>query len=212
MADMFNPKEIHYRFYAGDGNETNSTAKENEDTNHVLTVDTDQLIQVRMAIEAQNAEDGSTMDDYTILYEKNGTGGDIDVPTSDGGAGISTDLAGLTNETATVERVTDGLTAGAGSFVAGEQSSDGQVTDMQLTGSNYTEHVWGIKLYAANVADGNTFDFDFRCTNAATSAHSQMRITIDKTAPSGRVMSSLVGSGGLVGPGGIAGSGGGLVG
>ena len=39
MADMFNPKEIHYRFYAGDGNETNSTAKENEDTNHVLTVD-----------------------------------------------------------------------------------------------------------------------------------------------------------------------------
>ena len=212
MADMFNPKEIHYRFYAGDGNETNSTAKENEDTNHTLTVDTDQIIQVRFAIEAQNAEGGSTMDNYTVSYEKNGVGGDIDVPTSDGGAGISTDAAGLTNETATVERVTDGLTAGAGSFVAGEQSTDGQVTNMQLTGSNYTEHVWGIKFYTANVSNGDTFDFDFRCTNAATSTHSQMRITINKSAPSGRVMSSLVAGGGLVGPGGIVGAHGGLVG
>ncbi len=185
MADMFNPKEIHYRFYAGDGDETNSTAKELEDTNHTLTVDTDQTIQVRMAIENQTAIDGDAMHDWQIMYEKNATGGDISVPTSDGGAGISSDAAGLTNETVTVERVTDGLTGGAGSFDSGEQSTDSLINDRILTGSNYTEHVWGIKFYAANVADTDTFDFTYSVTGKVADAHATMRITIAKTPVGG---------------------------
>ncbi len=185
MADMFNPKEIHYRFYAGDGDETNSTAKELEDTNHTLTVDTDQTIQVRMAIENQTAVDGDAMHDWQIEYEKNATGGDIAVPTSDGGAGISSDAAGLTNETVTVERVTDGLTGGAGSFDSGEQSTDSLINDRVLTGSNYTEHVWGIKFYAANVADLDTFDFTYTVTGKVADAHATMRITIAKTPAGG---------------------------
>ncbi len=180
MVDMFNPKEIHYRFYAGDGDETASTAKENEDTGHTLTVDTDQIIQVRMAIENQTAVDGDAMHDWQIEYDKNG-GGDTSVPTSDGGAGISSDTAGLTNDNATAERVTDGLTAGAGSYVAGEQSTDSLIDDMILTGSNYTEHVWGIKFYAANVANNDTFDFTFSVTGKVADAHDPIRITISKT-------------------------------
>ncbi len=185
MTAMFNSKEIHYRFYAGDGDETNSTAKELEDTAHTLTVDTDQIIQVRMVIENQTAADGSTMDDYQIQYEKNATGGDIDVPTSDGGAGISSDTAGLTNDNATVERVTDGLTGGGGSFVAGEQSTDGLIDNMQLTGSNYTEHVWGIKFYTANMANNDTFDFTYNVGGKVADAHATMRIIISKTPPVG---------------------------
>ncbi len=211
MADMFNPKEIHYRFYAGDGDETASTALENEDTGHTLTVDSDQTIQVRFAIENQTAEDGSTMDDYQLVYDKN-TAGDVSIPTSDGGAGISSDAAGLTNDAATVERVTDGLTAGAGSYVAGEQSSDGLIDNMQLTGSNYTEHVWGVKFYTANVADADTFDFSYTCSGQVADAHDPMRSTIDITPPSGRTMGSLAGAGGLAGPGGIAGESGGIAG
>lgn len=211
MADMFNPKEIHYRFYAGDGDETASTALELENTGHTLTVDSDQTIQIRLAIENQTAVDGDAMHDWQLVYDKN-AGGDVSVPTSDGGAGISSATAGLTNETVTVERVTDGLTAGGGSFVDGEQSTDGLINDRILTGSNYTEHVWGVQFYTANVADGDTFDFSYTVTGAVADTHDPIRITIDKTAASGRVMSSLAGSGGLAGPGGIAGEGGGLAG
>ncbi len=181
MVAMFSPKEIHYRFYAGDGDETDSTAKEAEDTNHSLTVDSDQVIQVRMAVEEQSGVDGDAMHDWQIQYDKN-VDVDVAVPTSDGGAGISTDTAGLTNETVTVERVTDGLTAGANTFDDGEQSTDGVINDRILTASDYTEHVWGIKFYSVNVADGDTFDFTFIVAGKVADAHATMRITIVKSA------------------------------
>ncbi len=135
-----------------------------------------------MLIQNATAVDGSTMHDWQIQYEKKAVGGDIDVPTSDGGAGISSDAAGLTNETVTVERVTDGLTAGSGGFDSGEQSTDSLINDRILTASDYTEHVWGIKFYAANVADTDTFDFTYIVTGKVADTHGTMRITIAKSA------------------------------
>lgn len=180
---MFTPRLDAYRLYDSDAGEAASTPLENEDVAHDLNVDAgNKTIQVRVLIQETGGADGTTMDDFTLQYNKNGTGL-TNVPTSDTGAGISAATAGLTNDDPTTNRGTNGITDGSGSFVAGEQSTDGIVDDLQLTASNFTELVFGVTFYKANVANNDSFVFSVDMTNKATDAVSPT-VTIDKTPPS----------------------------
>ncbi len=56
---------------------------------------------------------------------------------------------------------------GSGSFVAGEQESkNGLIEDRQLTASNFTEHVFAIRLISANLVNTDTLDFRLRLNGA----------------------------------------------
>ena len=210
MAAMFTPRLDGYRIYDDDNGEATSSALEADDTAHDLNVDADQEIQIRVMIQETGGADGTTMNDYQLQYNKNATG-DTDIPTSDAGAGISSGGAGLSNDSATTNRSSEPLADGTGTFVAGEQTTDGLVDDMQLTTNNFTEHVFGVKFYNANLANNDSFTFTVTMSNKATDAVTPT-VTIDITPPAGRIMFSLADAGGLAGAGGIAGSGGGLAG
>ncbi len=180
MSAMFTPHFNAFRFYDDDGDSDNSTPLEAQDVNHSLTVDADQSIQLRGRIDETGGTDGTTMDDYSVRYNKN-SAGFVDLPQTDQGDGIFATTAGLTNETATTNRATDGISdPGGGSFVAGEESSDAEVTDMQLTASNFTEHAWGIGFAEANLADADSFVFELNKPSAIVN-NVTPTITIVKT-------------------------------
>ncbi len=168
---MFDPDFIQFRFYDDDNDEANSTPLENQGVDHTLAISADTAIQLRCLIQNQDAADGTTMDDFDIEYNKNG-GGVTALTTTDNGDGIRAVAAGLTNDAATTDRASNGMTGGSGTFVAGEQSSDGVVDDSLLTASNYTHHAYGIEFVFANLADTDVFDFTFSgasgVTNTAT--------------------------------------------
>jgi hypothetical protein len=189
MGAMREPRLEKFRFYDDDAGEAASTPLADEDTNYTLTVDgTDPAIQIRILIQETGGADGVSMDDYTLQYEKNSTGGFINVPTSDGGAGISTATAGLSNDSATTNRgAPDGITDGSGSFVAGEQSTDGVVDDMLITANDFTEHIWGIQFYDANTNDADTFDFTVNMLGKVTDLITP-RITISQAATASRLL------------------------
>ncbi len=183
MATMFAPQMQNFRFYDDDAGEAASTPLQAQDVDHTNSnAGADVTLQIRILIQNTTVEDGGSMNDYRLEYDKNGTGR-IAVPTSNSGEGISAATAGLTNDAATTDRSTDPITGGTGSFVAGEQSTDGTVNDMQLTGSNFTEHVWGVTMYDANLSDADKFDFYVAMSQEVAPAAADVpRITIDKNA------------------------------
>ena len=173
---MYDPTFTKFRLYAS-GGEATSTPLEAQDTDHILTVDTDQEIQVRMFV--QNLQASGSTDDWIIAADKN-ISAFVVVPVADTGAGIETAGAGLTNDVATTNRATNGITDGTGSFDAAVQITDGDGS-VTLNASNYTEVVFGIKFIAANVANNDTFDFEFNKPNAMDN-NIVPRITISKAA------------------------------
>jgi len=180
---MFDPEFTKFRLYDDDGSESASTALEAQDVDHTLTVDSDQEIQVRMFV--QNNDAAGSTDDYRIDYDKNSVGFAV-VPTSDTGAGIEAAAAGLTNDGATTNRASEGITNGSGSFDAGIQITDGIGNDT-LAASDYTHQVFGIKFIAANVANNDTFDFEFGRPNSMTNTIVP-RITISKAAAGAAIL------------------------
>ena len=175
---MFDPEFTKFRFYDDDAGEAASAPLENQDVDHTLNADSDVSIQVRMF--AQNRQAAGSTDDYRIDYDKNGAALFAVVPTSDTGDGIQTATAGLTNTNATTNRTTNGIADGTGSFDAGEQITDG-LGNITLNASNYTEHAFGVQFISANVANNDTFDFEFGRPNAMVNTIVP-RITISKAA------------------------------
>lgn len=212
MVAMFTPHVNAFRFYDDDAGEAASAPLANQDIDITVDVDGGNVaLQFRIRVDETGGADGTTMDDYQVQYDKN-TVGPVNLTTTDSGDGIHAVAAGLTNDAATTDRGTNGISnPGAGSFVAGEQSDDGLVDNRMLTASNFTEHAYGVEIIAANVSNGDTFDLSIS-TPAAIVDNTTPRITIQKSAPSGRTMGSLAGSGGLAGPGGLAGEAGGIAG
>lgn len=180
-VNMFTPHLRRFRFYDDSGGEAGSSQLAAEDTNISVDVTSGDVdIQYRVLIEETGNAAGSTMDDWTVQTNKNGAGV-VDLSATDPGSGIHGTNAGLTNDAATTDRGTDPISnPGAGSFVAGEQSNDGVVDDMELTALNFTEHVWGIRLVSANLADADAFVVDLR-TPASIVVDIQATITIIKT-------------------------------
>lgn len=182
MVAMFAAQATHYRFYEDDAGEAASTPLENEDVDENLDVTAgDIAFQLRIMWEETGGADGSSMDDWQITYDKNG-GGETDLTTTDTGDGIRAVAAGLTNNNVTTNRGTNGLTdPGSGSFVDGEQCTDGLLDDRLLTLGDFTEHVWGIEIVSANVADSDSFVFGISSPSAATMGSQTPTITITKT-------------------------------
>ena len=174
---MFAPEFTKWRFYDDDAGEAASAPLEAQDTDHTLTVNVDTSIQLRMAI--QNNDAAGSTDDYRLDYDKNATGFAI-LTTSDTGTGILANTAGLTNDNATTDRATNGITDGSGTFDAHVQITDG-IGNATLGASNWTETVYGIQFIAANVADTDTFDFEFGRPNSMTNTVVP-RITIAQSA------------------------------
>jgi hypothetical protein len=90
------------------------------------------------------------------------------------------DSANLTEGQTTTNR----LGAGTGSFIAGKVSEDGEVNDLAITASDYTELLYAVKLKAANLVNNDTLDFRvYRNGTAVNTYPVTPRITITGVAP-----------------------------
>jgi hypothetical protein len=128
--------------------------------------------------------DGNTIDDYDLQYRLNG-GGSWIVPTGATDRVRMDSGSALTDGAVTTNRGTNGLTDGAGSFVASEQMvSDAELANFQLTANNFTEMVWGLLLVSADFVDADFVDFRVRYNGGNPGmANTQVpRITVTKTA------------------------------
>jgi len=183
-SPMFTPHFNAFRFYDDDAGEATSAPLANQDTNIIVDTSGGNVqLQLRMRVDETGGADGATTDDYRLDVDINSVGFVVLPPFPDPGDPISGANAGLTNNNATTNRSSDPISdPGAGSFVAGEQSSDGIVDDMQLTTDNFTEHVYGMILIAAEQTDGDTYDFELGRPNAMVN-NIVPRITI--SLPSG---------------------------
>lgn len=153
----FTPVANLWRFYA-DGTESGSSPDANENTNYTILADTNAQVHVRYRIQETGGKNGATTDDYNLQFSKN-AGAYANVTTSTASLQVDT-ASGLTDAAATTNRATNGITDGTGSFVASQQEEgDGQITNFQLTASNFTEAVWAVKVIAADVANNDTIDF-----------------------------------------------------
>jgi len=124
-----------------------------------MGVDADQVDQnvvLRYGVQESGAgsASGVSTDDYQLQYSLNGgaftnvTGSSVVVK--------GFDSASLTDAAATTSR----LSAGTGSFVAGEIcEADGLLTDWQLTANNYSDLLFAITIVAADVKSGDRITF-----------------------------------------------------
>lgn len=145
--------QARYRFYQDNsGSEATNTpfAAENDPLDvNVAADDTEMLL--RIGLQETGGISGDSTDDYQLQYAVNG-GSFADLPLS--GTTVKFSATGVANGAATTNR----LTAGTGSFVAGEHSSDGVVDDVQITANNYTELLYSIGFHTG-VTHGDVYTF-----------------------------------------------------
>ena len=160
----FTPVVNAFRFYE-DGTESGSTPLAAQDTDYEYTITGDTKFHLRYRIDETGAADGAATDDYRLEMSYNGgfwTGF---------GTYVAVDTASsLTDGAATTNRAApNGISdPGSGSFVAGEQEEGNAVVeDHQLTASNFTEHVWALKLIYADLTTGGKIIFRV-CLNAGS--------------------------------------------
>jgi hypothetical protein len=165
----FTPNLAAFRFYA-DGTEAGSVALAAQNTNITVNATSDVIVLLRFRVqETGGAAAGSSLF-YTPQISKNGGAY----------AGISSsnivyyNSANLTGGGATTNR----LTGGTGSFEAGDvEEADNQAAH-QLGASNFTEFLYVFRIVAADVADGDTFDFRLVQSGATFTYSVTPRITV----------------------------------
>jgi hypothetical protein len=144
-----------YRWYA-DGTETGAAALAAENASHGLVVSGNTAIVLRYGVQESGAgsASGLTTDDYQLQHNLNGAGF---VDTTAG----STVVQGFTSADLTdADPTTQRLSAGTGSFIAGEISeTDGLLTDWQLTANNFSELLYAIQVIDADTAVGDSITF-----------------------------------------------------
>lgn len=93
---------------------------------------------------------------------------------------VEESASALTDGAATTNRATNGISdPGAGVFVVGvQEANDGLIANHQLTGGDFTEHVWGLTLIAADLADADTLDFRLLLNGSPITATVTPRITV----------------------------------
>jgi hypothetical protein len=116
-------------------------------------VDSDFNCLLRVRIQESGGAAGATTDDWQLQYNLGGAGWNNVTSSSSVVKGY--DSASLTDAGTTTNR----LGAGSGSFVAGEISESGLVTDRQITASNFTEMLYSLTVVAADVANGSSIEF-----------------------------------------------------
>lgn len=194
-AASFTPAVDKFRFYDDDAGEDASTPLAAEDTNVTINVDSGNVpFQLRYRLQESGGVAGAATDDYDLQRSLNSGG----YSTITGATtAIITSASGLTNDAATTNRATNGITNGTGSFVAGEQSTDGVLDNWQLTASNYSEIVYGGTVVAADVNNNDTIDFRVTLNGGTPGMTNSVtpRITIQKTPPTTTQFFMLLGVG-----------------
>ena len=196
--------QADFQFYE-DGTESGATAIGAQGADLIRTTANPFMIR----IEATN--DGGMASNLggILRAQKNGAGGYVAVPAS-GGVGIRAFVsANIVDNAVTTERLT-----GPNAFVAGRYDDLATVTsnvNIDNSPQGDSEFLFSVELIDADVNDTDFFDLRLYDNGAALGTYTVTpRVTVDKPAPSGRIMSSLAAAGGLAGAGGIAGQGGGL--
>lgn len=181
MSNVFAITARAFRFYE-DGGETDSTEIDAESTNITRNVASDSNLQLRYGVQETGAGSGAgaTTDDYQLQYELNDSGTWVSV-TGSSSVVKAFPSASLTDAGATTSR----LSAGSGSFVAGEiDEADGVITDWRLTANNYSDLLFSITIVAADVSASDTIDFRVLRNGSIFDAYSVTpRITVDTTPP-----------------------------
>lgn len=178
----FTPNANLFRFYE-DGTESGSTPIAAESTNITgRSVDSDSKVHIRYRIQETAGKSGATTDDYNLQFQIN-AGGFANVTTSSTGVQVDT-ASSLTDGSATTNRATNGLTDGTGVFVASQQEEgDGQITNFQLTASNFTEAVWATKLVSTALNNGDVIQFRISLNGGSPGMTNSVtpQITVSKT-------------------------------
>lgn len=161
MSDKFVPNFAAFRLYE-DGTESGSSPIEDQDTDTTgRLIDSDSQVHLRVRIDETGSGTiaGETTDDWTLEYRLNGGGSWITITTSSSAVQVDTGSS-LTDDGATTDRGTNGISAGTGTFFAGvQEDGDGIITDFQHEGDNHTEHVFAILLISAVLVDTDALTF-----------------------------------------------------
>lgn len=178
---VFTPDADRFRFYE-DGTESGSSPAGGEDADVSRNNITDNQVHLRYRVQETGAVSGSSGDDFTLQYDVNSL--DVWVTITASSSRVQADTgSALSDGAASTNRATNGIADGTGSFVAGEQEDgDGEITDHLLTASDYTEHLWALKLISAANSDGDSLDFRMRENGGNMSNSVTPRITISKIA------------------------------
>lgn len=154
----------------------NTVALAAQTTSVTVLANRDVIVLLRVRRQETGGANGGSTDDYQYQTAKNG-GAYANLTTAVTNGIKAVDSASLTDSNTTAAR----LTAGTGSFVAGEITEDGLVDDRQLTSSNYTEDLVALYITASQVANGDTFDFRVLRNGSVITYTVTPRITISKT-------------------------------
>lgn len=178
MTAAFGVGQTGYRFYS-DGTEAGAVELgTGEDTAYTIMAITDQNIHVRIQISevGTGTVSGATTDDYQLQRSINGAAF-ANVTTTSTGAKVNTASA-LTDGNNTTQR----LISGGGSFVAGRQDDANGIADnMQLTANNFSEHVFGITVVAADLAHNDVVTFQLLYNGALFTTTSNGAYTLVPT-------------------------------
>lgn len=181
MTNTFGITARAYQWYA-DGTETGAAALAAENASHGLVVSGNTAIVLRYGVQESGAgtASGLTTDDYQLQHNLNGAGFVDTTAASTVAQGFTS--ANLTDADPTTQR----LSAGTGSFVAGEISeTDGLLTDWQLTANNYSELLYAIQIIDADTAVGDSITFRVRRNGGVFNTYSvtpTMTIVVNATA------------------------------
>lgn len=174
-----------FRFYE-DGAENTSSAVGAQSANITRIVAANSQLQLRIRMDETGAGNvsGATTDDYQLQYSKNG-GGYTNV------TGASSNIRGFASANTTDAGSATQRLGGAGTY-SGEVSEDGLVDDFQITGNGNGELLYVLEVVAADVAQGDTFDFRVLLNGATTNVTYSVtpRLTTLKKAL-GQVESSM---------------------
>ena len=189
MANKFVVDADAFRFYEDDGatSESDSTAIAAQDTNVTRNIYGDNRVHLRYRVQEVGAGSigGGASDDYTIQYQVNGGGGWTTIQLLTVRVQMDTGSE-LSNGDPTTDRGTDGISAGSGSFFAGEQEDQGgEITNFVHQADNYTEHVWALFLPNADWTDGDFVDFRMRLNGGSMDNSIVPRLTNVEVAAGG---------------------------
>ena len=154
----FTPEADEFAFYE-DGTESGAalvyqSAPNNSNIWRNHTIAADKPFHLRWRVQETGASAGASTDDWGMEVELNGSATWNTFNASSSYA--QTAAGGLTDGGATTDR----LTAGTGSFVAGEQEEvNGSIEDFQLTASNYTNLVFSGTLVEGDLSSGDRVAF-----------------------------------------------------
>ncbi len=155
MTNVFGITARAYQWYE-DGTEAGAAALASENTSYDLLVISDAPIVLRYGVQesGSGSASGASTDDYQLQYSLNGGAFTNVTAASTVVQGFTS--ANLTDAAATTQR----LSAGTGSFVAGEiAETDGLLTDWALTANNFSELLFAIQVLAADTAEDDSITF-----------------------------------------------------